>query len=63
MHPFLDRILNQLGRKHMFTGEFGKALQYNEQLIELRERIYGKGSFHLIKPTQTIASVYRLQNK
>lgn len=55
MHPFLDRILNQLGQKNMFAGNFVKAQQYLDQLIASRERIYGEGSFNLLKPIETVA--------
>ena len=62
-HPFLDRILYHLGQKNMFCGDFVRAQQYLDQLIASRERIYGEGSFNLLKPMETVAQVLRLQNK
>ena len=44
MHPFLDTILYELGRKNMFAGDWVKAQQFLDQLIALREKIYGEGS-------------------
>ena len=46
----------------MYYGDFGKAHQYFDQLITLRERIYGEGSFNLLKPTEVVAQILRLQN-
>ena len=60
MHPFLDRILYQLGRKHMYSGSWVKAQQFLDQLIAGRERLYGEGSFNLLKPIETVAQVLRL---
>ena len=50
MHPFLDTILYELGRKNMFSGDWVKAQQFLDQLIALRENIYGEGSQNLLKP-------------
>ena len=46
----------------MYYGDFGKAHQFFDQLITSRERIYGEGSFNLLKPTETVAQILRLQN-
>jgi len=62
-HPFVDRILFQLGLKNKFTADFVKAQRFLDQLIESRERIYGEGSFNLLKPIETIVQVFRLQNQ
>lgn len=62
-HPFLDRTLFQLGRKNIFVGDFVKAQSFLDQLIMSREHTYGEGSFNLIKPIETIAQVFRLQNQ
>jgi len=39
----------------MFAGDFVKAQRFLDQLIESRERIYGEGSFNLLKPIETVA--------
>lgn len=63
MHPFLDSILYELGRKNQFSGDWVKAQQFLDQLIALREKIYGEGSINLLKPIYTVAQVLRLQSQ
>ena len=46
----------------MYYGDFGKAHKFFDLLITSRERIYGEGSFNLLKPTETVAQLLRLQN-
>ena len=62
-HPFVDKILQQLSQKNMQAGEFIKAQSFLDQLILARERLYGEGSYHLLKPMSTVAQILRLQEQ
>ena len=47
----------------MQAGEFIKAQAALDQLIMARERLYGEGSYHLLKPMSTVAQILRLQER